>query len=174
MNEEPARRSVGSNEQGEEKSSVKRRAEPENRTFKVGSRIKVARTTEYQAWHNMIERCRNPRMPNFHRYGGRGISVCEKWKSFDNFLKDMGRKGSPNLSLDRIDNDGNYEPGNCRWATPDQQNSNKEKTLTFNGIPIKQIAELIGVSSNCVSHRIKLGINPFAPKGEYRRGKNVI
>jgi len=81
---------------------------------------------EYRAWLSMKGRCYNKKVLAYDRYGGRGISVCERWRnSFPNFLADMGPKPSPELSLDRIDNDGNYEPSNCRWATAKQQNNNQ-------------------------------------------------
>lgn len=78
---------------------------------------------EWAAWQGMIDRCRDvKRRPN---YAGRGITVCERWQSYENFLADMGRKPSPKHSLDRINNNGNYEPGNCRWATLIQQRANR-------------------------------------------------
>jgi hypothetical protein len=82
-------------------------------------------TAEYRCWRNMITRCRNPHNHAFKNYGGRGISICDEWLDFKCFLADMGRRPSTGFSLDRINNDGNYEPGNCRWATRKQQANNK-------------------------------------------------
>lgn len=84
----------------------------------------IARTAEYRTWLSMHERCRNKDRAD---YGGRGITVCERWSSYDNFLTDMGRRPSPSLSLDRIDNDQGYGPDNCRWATKLQQQQNRRK-----------------------------------------------
>lgn len=84
-----------------------------------------ARTPEYGVWCGMRNRCRNPKNKDFPRYGGRGIKVCERWESFKNFLADMGQVPAPGLTIDRINNDGNYEPGNCRWATRLQQVLNR-------------------------------------------------
>jgi hypothetical protein len=82
----------------------------------------------------MKDRCTNPKTAGFKWYGGRGIKICERWlHSFPNFLADMGRKPSPELSIDRIDNDGNYEPENCRWATKSQQRNNQRKVLRSGG-----------------------------------------
>ena len=80
---------------------------------------------EYATFNSMKQRCSNPNHPKFEHYGGRGISVCERWDSFETFLADMGSKPGPGLSLDRIDNEGNYEPSNCRWATHKQQANNR-------------------------------------------------
>lgn len=85
-----------------------------------------ATTVEYGAWTNMKTRCLNRKNVRYKDYGGRGITVCKRWlHSFLNFLADMGPKPSPLLTLDRINNDGNYEPGNCRWATRKEQAANK-------------------------------------------------
>jgi hypothetical protein len=81
-------------------------------------------TRIYEVWRSMMQRCHNPNHPAYAHYGGRGICVCERWHSFVNFLVDMGEP-APGLSIDRINNDGNYEPGNCRWATHSEQMRNR-------------------------------------------------
>ena len=85
---------------------------------------------EYIAWRNMIERCRNPNNPQYGYWGGRGIKVCQRWSnSFLNFLEDMGRAPSPTHSIDRKNNNGDYGPENCRWATKWEQGINRRTTI---------------------------------------------
>lgn len=81
-------------------------------------------TRTYKSWNSMRERCRNTNKENYHLYGGRGITICERWEKFENFLEDMGERPE-NKEIDRIDTNGNYEPGNCRWVTKSENALNR-------------------------------------------------
>ena len=96
-----------------------------------GHARKGAREPEYAVWCAMIARCTRPNDAAWRNYGGRGISVCKRWRgSYEAFISDMGRRPSSAHSIDRINNDGNYESGNCRWATREQQAANKRPRPT--------------------------------------------
>lgn len=112
----------------------------------------------YRSWAMMIQRCKNKKMKTWADYGGRGIIVCEQWKKFDNFLADMGERPK-DRTLDRIDVNGNYEPGNCRWATKEQQAENtrvaKHFTLDGKTLTIAGWSRYLGICSATMIYRIK-------------------
>lgn len=109
----------------------------------------------------MLFRCTDPRAQNYRNYGGRGITVCERWKKFEQFLADMGPRPAE-TTLDRIDSAGNYEPANCRWATRDVQNMNRRHLvpIEFRGekLPKAQWAERLGLAEMTFHRRLKSGM----------------
>ena len=119
--------------------------------------------SENRIWNGMLQRCYNPKSKAWSNYGGRGIKVCKRWKeSFENFLNDMGPRPSPNHSIDRHpDMNGNYEPTNCRWATPTEQGLNRRDTVlvVFRGktITVSEYAKEIGVYSGMIRRRLVRG-----------------
>lgn len=118
---------------------------------------------EYRIWCGMRHRCNNPRDRAYQSYGGRGIKVCDQWLDFTNFLADMGRS-PPGSSLDRIDNDRGYEPGNCRWATQRQQarNTRTNRLIEINGDVqcVMEWAERFGLPYGRVLQRLTMGWSP--------------
>lgn len=94
----------------------------------ANTRHGLSNTPTHVTWMSMNQRCNDPGAVQYPYYGGRGITVCDRWQSFENFLADMGERPE-GLTLDRIDGDGNYEPGNCRWATKSEQAKNRKKRL---------------------------------------------
>lgn len=160
---------------------------------------KKRRSSEYAAWADMIQRCTNENNRAWGRYGGRGITVCDRWRdSFDAFVNDMGPR-PPKASLDRIDNDGGYEPSNCRWSTERQQQRNKRDnhrvTIGDESLVLTDWAERYGISRSTLSERInaygwdpvvaiqspsgmdkgeahrRAGVKPPTPAKERRRAK---
>lgn len=126
-----------------------------------GFRMRGEKTKGYIAWASMKNRCTNQSCNKYPIYGGRGITYAERWESFECFISDMGEPIRHDLSLDRIDVNGNYEPGNCRWATPFEQSNNTRYTRFFehNGLrlSISQWANHIGVSRDTIKLRLKRG-----------------
>lgn len=119
------------------------------------------RSSEYNIWRGMVARCRNPKYKKYRYWGGRGISVCDRWLSFENFYADMGPRPSPEHSIDREDNDGNYEPSNCRWATRAEQarNTSKNRLFEYDGrrISMAEAAEMAGLSYQLLRGRLDNG-----------------
>lgn len=117
---------------------------------------------EYECWCGMKRRCFSPNQRSYASYGGRGITVCDRWKdSFENFLADMGPKLSPRHTIDRIDPRGNYEPSNCRWATWTEQQNNRSNNVVIRHLGISQSltqwSKQVGISVSTLHKRMKLG-----------------
>lgn len=128
------------------------------RTIKHGQ----YKTSEFKAWQSMIQRCYNTNSHNFKLYGGRGITVCDKWRdSFESFLQDIGKKPSKKHQLDRINNNANYTPDNCRWSTPQQNSNNRRNTIyvLFNNelVTISDLSKRYNINNNILRSRIKRG-----------------
>ena len=128
-----------------------------------GGRYQQGSTSAYRAWANMKCRCTNEKHSQYQDYGGRGITVCDRWDDFDAFFEDMGHP-PPGLSLDRIDNDGNYEPTNCRWATIMTQVNNQRVRknthfVTYEGttLSLSDWARLIRMPQSTLDSRISRG-----------------
>lgn len=120
------------------------------------------RSPTYQCWQNIVSRCTNTAREDYKYYGGRGIKVCERWRSsFLNFLEDMGEKPGPGLSIDRQDNAKGYAPENCRWATKDQQMQNTRGTA---------VIEFRGIKLGLAAWARKLGINRQSLRDRITRG----
>lgn len=145
--------------------------------------VQTARTThgdtkrgdtspEFRVWQGMIARCENQKHRSFKRYGGRGISVCARWRnSYEAFLVDMGRRPTPQHQIDRVDNEKGYEPGNCRWATASEQarNRSSSRQIKVGGRSQTLVAwaEEAGLSRSTIASRIERG---WAPERAVSRG----
>lgn len=142
----------------------------------------MSHSPEYRSWGRMKKACTDPTHHNYSNYGGRGITFCPRWEKFENFYADMGPRPE-NHTIDRIDNNGNYEPDNCRWATPRQQLTNKRNNvrITFKDetMTLMEWSERIGCIFNTLELRLKRGwsvedalTRPIAKNGP-RTGKGM-
>lgn len=131
-----------------------------------GTTHKRSRTPEYVAWAGMLQRCNNPKNVKYHRYGGRGIKVCDEWYAFENFIADMGERPTSKHTIERIDGNKGYMPSNCKWATKREQNHNKSDNhfLVYHGkrMTLTQAVDLSGtkISRGTVAGRLKRGWTP--------------
>ena len=127
---------------------------------RLNARHGMTRTTVHNVWCGMRDRCFKPEGKDYQNYGGRGITVCERWLTFENFLEDMGipPKGH---SIDRIDNDGNYEPGNCRWAPIVVQARNRRTNVLITAFgktkTVAEWSEVCGLERKTLEYRIRVG-----------------
>lgn len=126
------------------------------RNYKHGQ----SKTQTYSIWEGMKDRCNNPKSPAYCHYGGRGITVCDRWNTYENFLADMGERPE-RMTLDRINNNGNYEPSNCRWTTMKEQGNNKRdnRIIECNGKSqtLQQWSDEIGIQIGTIVRRLNLG-----------------
>lgn len=129
---------------------------------KHGDTVGGKPTTEYKTWCHIKDRCYNPDNKQYQDWGGRGIKMCDRWlSSFHSFLEDMGRKPSPELTIDRINNDGDYEPGNCKWGTDLEQAKNKRNNKWYeaNGERkhLREWSRVIGMDSGNINYHLRKG-----------------
>lgn len=123
----------------------------------------MSNSAEYLAWRNAKSRCTNPKDGNYHQYGGRGIEMCDRWlNSFANFYDDMGPKPSPEHSLDREEVDGDYDPDNCRWATKEEQDNNKQDSVHYElegqKLTVPQLARMFNINKHTLKDRLEKGM----------------
>lgn len=121
---------------------------------------RLSRSPIYAVWNSMLGRCYREGDSNFKNYGARGIKVCERWHTFENFLADMGERPTEKHSIERKDNDGDYEPGNCKWATKKEQARNTRRTRLFSfqgrSLTTAEWAAEVGIKEATLSSRLRL------------------
>lgn len=133
-------------------------------------------TPAYRRWYNIKSRCTNPNNEKWALYGGRGITLCERWHDFNAFLSDMGPRPSPQHTVDRIDVNGPYSPENCRWATPAEQANNKRTNVRIGEKTLAQHARALGVTPETIKYRLNNGMDPLNPVKQRKKnyGRIVI
>lgn len=143
----------------------------------------MSRTKTHRSWSSMLGRCLNKNDPSFKDYGGRGITICERWLVFENFLEDMGERPEGH-SLDRLDTNGAYTPENCTWSTAKQQcrNRRNNRLVTYNGEekPVTAWAEECGIEVHTLRNRLDKGwsvsdalTKPVAARRKFLRRRNT-
>lgn len=131
-------------------------------TVKRSTTHGMTNSREWETWHRMKRRCSDPNISSYPRYGGRGIRVCQRWlEAFQNFYDDMGKRPSGLYSIERLDSDGHYEPGNCVWATIAEQNCNKSNNVYI---------EANGETQTCAEWARRLGTNQTTIYSRLRMG----
>lgn len=132
-----------------------------NLPIKHGQTLNGRVSKIYRTWSNIIQRCNNPKATGYEHYGGRGITVCERWLNFEDFEADVGNPPGPSYEIDRIDNNGNYSPENCHWATKAQQSRNRRNSvfIEFEGkkMILNDWAVETGINKHTLFKRFKLG-----------------
>ena len=131
-----------------------------NGHLKHGHNTMAGKSPTYSSWGHMIQRCTNPNHKHWHHYGGRGISVCVRWREFKVFLADMG-ECPIGQTIDRINTNGNYEPGNCKWATRGEQQNNRRDNVVLEHNGVKRTvtgwAKFLGIKKITLDFRIRRG-----------------
>lgn len=134
-------------------------------TSRMSKKHGLTSTPEYRTWDHIKTRCLNPNFNDYHNYGGRGITICDRWlNSFENFLADMGERPTPKHSIERNDTNGNYEPSNCSWATHKEQCNNQRRTIkiSYNGKiqSLKNWSRELCISYDRIRKRYKANLTP--------------
>ncbi len=141
--------------------------------LKHGDATHSARAPEYRIWSLVVQRCTNPNNPAYPAYGGRGITVCQRWLSYENFIADMGRRPSAKHSLDRRDNEKGYSLENCRWVLWVNQMNNHRRTakFTINGVEktLQELSNESGLSRRLIARRLRSGWDPRRALSEVPR-----
>jgi hypothetical protein len=153
-----------------------RRELPKLTKTKHGHKPATGASTEYEIWSGIIRRCLNPSSSSYPRYGGRGISVCERWRKFENFLEDMGPR-PPGLTIDRLNNDGHYEPSNCAWRSYKDQARNKSgnRRLTLasgESITLREVCERFAITEKTLRYWLRKHGNNTAAVMESLRARS--